>query len=70
MEATLVVRRGPAGAQHTSHSSFSGGSGASDEATVTINNNPRLSTPALTGMPPILQSHSLCSLQARSTLLR
>lgn len=52
MEATVVVRRGATGGAHTSHSSLSGGSGTSDEATVTINNNPRLATPALTGTPP------------------
>lgn len=51
MDVTVVVCSGAVGGQQTCHSNLSGGSGTSDEATVTINNNPRLATPALTGMP-------------------
>lgn len=45
-EATVRI---PPQQQHTSHSTASGGSLTSDEATVTLNNNPRMATPALTG---------------------
>ena len=41
---------------HTAHSSASGGSGASDEATVTLQHNPRLATPA-TGKDRSAASH-------------
>ncbi|BDA45731.1 probable dual specificity protein kinase Ttk at C-terminar half [Coccomyxa sp. Obi] len=49
MDVTVVICGGAVGGQQTCHSNLSGGSGTSDEATVTINNNPRLATPALTG---------------------
>lgn len=75
MEPTLVVHGsgGTVGGpqQHTSHSSMSDGSGTSGEATVTINNNPRLATPALTGIPsnaspnPISASPSTTSRELR-----
>ncbi len=51
MDVTVLVCGGAVGGQQTCHSNLSGGSGTSDEATVTINNNPRLATPALTGRP-------------------
>ncbi len=48
-EPTALIRSAKIGGAHlghTAHSSASGGSGASDEATVTLQHNPRLATPA------------------------
>jgi hypothetical protein len=52
------------GSQHTSHSTASAASQTSDEATVTLHNNPRITTPALTGKafrsPAKIPSFLLC----------
>ena len=73
LDATVMVCGSAVGGQQTCHSSLSGGSGTSDEATVTINNNPRLATPALTGTlschrPSSRHPTNLCLLQSSASI--